>query len=62
MLFQKEKNCDRLMQHFFRPPKPTDSRSVCPAMNAMANHGYMYASSSYSSSSSFQNSSSYSFS
>ncbi len=27
--------------HEYRAPQPGDSRSVCPALNAMANHGYM---------------------
>ena len=29
--------------HDFCPAQPGDSRSVCPALNTMANHGYMYA-------------------
>ncbi|KAJ6572423.1 Chloroperoxidase [Mycena vulgaris] len=27
--------------HEYRPPAPGDIRSVCPAINAMANHGYI---------------------
>ncbi|KAK0455674.1 Chloroperoxidase [Desarmillaria tabescens] len=27
--------------HEYRPPQPGDSRSVCPALNTMANHGYI---------------------
>ena len=27
--------------HKFRPRDPSDSRSPCPALNALANHGYM---------------------
>lgn len=26
----------------WRPPKDGDSRVVCPGLNAMANHGYLY--------------------
>ena len=29
--------------HSFIPPGPSDLRSPCPALNALANHGYMYA-------------------
>jgi len=29
--------------HSFIPPSPFDLRSPCPALNALANHGYMYA-------------------
>ncbi|KIP06071.1 heme-thiolate peroxidase [Phlebiopsis gigantea 11061_1 CR5-6] len=28
-------------EHDFIPAKPTDSRAPCPAMNTMANHGYL---------------------
>ncbi|KAJ6540215.1 Chloroperoxidase [Mycena vulgaris] len=28
--------------HEYRPPTPGDVRSVCPAINAMANHGYIH--------------------
>ncbi|KAJ6540178.1 Chloroperoxidase [Mycena vulgaris] len=28
--------------HEYRPPAPGDVRSVCPAINAMANHGYIH--------------------
>jgi hypothetical protein len=27
--------------HEYSPPTATDIRSVCPALNAMANHGYL---------------------
>lgn len=27
--------------HQYIPPKPSDSRSPCPALNALANHGYL---------------------
>jgi len=27
--------------HAFRPPGPTDSRCPCPALNTLANHGYL---------------------
>ena len=29
--------------HDFIAPQSTDSRSPCPALNALANHGYLYA-------------------
>ncbi|KAJ7647781.1 Cloroperoxidase [Roridomyces roridus] len=28
-------------QYGFIPPKPTDSRGPCPALNALSNHGYL---------------------
>jgi len=28
-------------EYGFRPPQSGDSRGVCPALNTMANHGYM---------------------
>ena len=28
-------------QYVYQPPGPTDSRSPCPALNALANHGYL---------------------
>ncbi|KAH9941300.1 Cloroperoxidase [Epithele typhae] len=30
-----------LNDHSYIPPRPTDSRSPCPALNALANHGYI---------------------
>ena len=26
----------------YAPPSPSDDRSPCPALNTLANHGYMY--------------------
>ena len=28
-------------QYLYESPKPTDSRSPCPALNVLANHGYI---------------------
>lgn len=28
-------------QYRYQPPEPNDSRSPCPALNALANHGYL---------------------
>ena len=28
-------------QYRYQPPGPDDSRSPCPALNALANHGYL---------------------
>jgi hypothetical protein len=28
-------------QYRYQPPGPNDSRSPCPALNALANHGYL---------------------
>ncbi len=28
-------------QYTYQPPGPDDSRSPCPALNALANHGYL---------------------
>lgn len=30
-----------LYDHTYSPPSPGASRSPCPALNALANHGYM---------------------
>ena len=30
-----------LSEHRYEPPRPTDSRSPCPALNVLANHGYL---------------------
>ena len=34
--------------HSYTPPSVTDCRSPCPALNALANHGYLYVSLAYS--------------
>ncbi|KIY72590.1 Cloroperoxidase [Cylindrobasidium torrendii FP15055 ss-10] len=36
-----EKACPVTGHHGWCPPRQGDSRSVCPALNAMANHGYI---------------------
>ncbi|CAF4377053.1 unnamed protein product [Adineta steineri] len=28
-------------EYQYQPPGPNDSRSPCPALNALANHGYL---------------------
>jgi len=33
--------CPVSEKHGFFPPQTGDSRSPCPALNAMANHGFM---------------------
>ncbi|KXN88323.1 Putative sterigmatocystin biosynthesis peroxidase stcC [Leucoagaricus sp. SymC.cos] len=35
------KSCPVTGEHGFCPPRPEDSRSPCPALNTMANHGYI---------------------
>lgn len=34
-----------MQNHIYMTPKDGDHRSPCPALNALANHGYMYVSS-----------------
>ena len=39
----RDKACPLTGQTYnFSPPQEGDVRSVCPALNTMANHGYMY--------------------
>ncbi|KAJ7211739.1 hypothetical protein GGX14DRAFT_362439 [Mycena pura] len=39
--FGEAKTCPVPHEHRYQPPREGDLRSVCPALNAMANHGYM---------------------
>jgi hypothetical protein len=29
-------------EHVYRPANPGDARAPCPALNALANHGFLY--------------------